>query len=200
MRRFYTIERLYNYGNDLVCLMNFDLTLIDKMKRGEQHAFSTCYKQLSPAIYSTVLRICHCKTSAQDILQDTFIQAFNSLNTLEDNDKFVAWCKKISYHKTINWIRNNEKHLHVLDLDSVQEPLNNSDLQTHLELEHQLTTLMLHVSPQARLILWLYVVEGYNHHEIAKLYDKSVSFSKSIVARTLSILKTKSKEKSRESI
>jgi RNA polymerase sigma factor (sigma-70 family) len=168
--------------------MDFDIALIDKMKDGEQSAFSICYKQLSPIIYSAILRICHCKSSAQDILQETFIQVFKSMNTLEDNEKFVAWCKRISYYKTINWIRSNDKYLLDINLDFFEEPIDNNDLQLAIENKHQLTKLMLTITPEARLILWLFIVDGYSHQEIADMYGKSVSFSKSVVSRSLKYL------------
>jgi RNA polymerase sigma-70 factor (ECF subfamily) len=168
--------------------MDFDVALIGEMKNGKQSAFSTCYKQLSPIIYSTVLRICHCKSSAQDILQETFIQVFKSINTLEDNEKFVAWLKRISYYKTINWIRSNDKHLLDINLELVEEPIDNNDLQLAIENNHQLTKLMLGIPPEARLILWLFIVDGYSHQEIADMYGKSVSFSKSVVSRALKTL------------
>lgn len=165
--------------------MDFDTTLIGKMKRGEQYAFSLCYQLISPTIYSSVLRICHCKSTAQDILQETFIQIFKSLDTLNDESKFVAWCKRISYYKTINWIRQNNKHLSDTAVDVNDSVIDESNLQMSIENNHQLTKLMFKITPEARLILWLFVVDGYSHNEIAEMYGKTASFSKSIVSRTL---------------
>ena len=170
--------------------MGFDIKLFERMKNGEQRAFSICYQRLSPTIFSTVLRICHCRTAAQDILQETFIQAFNNLDTLNNPESFIPWCKKISYNKTINWLRTNERHQQTV-LTDTQELIDGSDI--HLTIEHQstLTNIMLKVPPQTRLILWLYIAEGYTHEELGALFEKSPSYSKSIVSRTLaSINKT----------
>jgi len=171
--------------------MEFDLGLIEKMRNGEQSAFSMCYQQLSPLIYSTVLRICHCKTSAQDILQETFIQIFKSLNTLDNDKKFIAWSKRISYHKTINWIRLHDKHLVSSNVQDIEGISDTEDLQLTIENNHYLTQLMLKVAPEARLILWLFIVDEYSHQEIADMHEKSVSFSKSIVSRSLKTLSIK---------
>jgi len=175
--------------------MEFDVTLINRMKKGEQDAYSSCYRKLSPAIYSSVLRICHCKSAAQDIVQETFIQVFKSINTLKDGTKFIPWCKRIGYHKTISWLRTNSGNILSFDLDDAHELIDTSDLQIELENSHQLTKLMLSITPQSRLILWLFIVEGYSHTEIAVLFGKSPSFSKSIISRSLSTLNLVSQEK-----
>lgn len=163
--------------------MVFDTALINKMKQGEQAAFSLCYQLLSPVIYSSVLRVCHCKNSAQDILQETFIEIYKSLDTLNDEGSFVAWCKRIGYYKTISWIRKNKKH--ISEADQSDELTDKSDLQVSIENNHQLTRLMLKITPESRLILWLFIVDGYSHAEIAAMHGKTESFSKSIVSRAL---------------
>jgi len=178
--------------------MEFDVTLINRMKKGEQDAYSSCYMQLSPTIYSSVLRICHCQSAAQDIVQETFIQIFKSINTLKDLKKFIPWCKRIGYHKTISWLRTNNSNILSLELDEVDNLTDTCDLQLELENNHQLTKLMLSIRPQSRLILWLFIVEGYSHTEIGELFGKSSSFSKSILSRSLSTLTLVSEEKQYE--
>ncbi|MCG7533328.1 sigma-70 family RNA polymerase sigma factor [Psychrobium sp. MM17-31] len=165
--------------------MGFDIQLFEQMKNGEQRAFSICYQRLSPTIYSTVLRICHCRSTAQDILQETFIQAFNSLDSLNEPENFIPWCKKISYNKTISWLRKNEKYQQTVLADT-QDLIDNSDIHFTIEQQSTLTRIMLRVPPQTRLILWLYIAEGYTHEELGALFERSPSYSKSIVSRTLS--------------
>lgn len=173
--------------------MEFDVEIFEKMKRGNQSAFTVCYQKLSPIIYSTALRVCHCRAAAQDILQETFIQIFNSLDTINDPKKFIPWCKRISFNKTINWIRANNKHLQLATLNQ-EEAIDHSELFLTLELENLLTKVMLNVPAQTRLILWLYIAEGYTHEELAKLFNKSPSYSKSVISRTLSSLALSNKE------
>jgi len=177
--------------------MAFDATLIKRMEKGEQQAFGQCYEQLAPLIYSVVLRVCHCKTSAQDIVQESFIQGFSSLDKLHQHDKFVPWLKRIAFNHTISWIRKHHKHLvscEDYDVDNVVDDGAFKDLERSLASSNLLAKLMLGLTPDARLILWMFVVEGYSHQEIGDLYGKSVSYSKTIVSRTLGTLRAETKE------
>lgn len=195
----YLFTSLYT-GLNFGCLkMEFDESLINRMKKGQQQAFSQCYEQVSPLVYSIIFRVCNCKTSAQDILQESFIQAFSSLNKLENSDRFVVWLKRIAFNKTISWIRKNNKHVVNCveeDAHNTLEAASTNDIARHLEQQNTLAKLLSKLTPQARLIVWLFVVEGYSHQEIASMHNKSVSYSKSTVARALALLKTRSEVKS----
>ena len=53
---------------------------------------------------------------------------------------------------------------------------------------------MAHVSAEAKLVIWLFIVEGYSHKEIAVLTNKTQSYSKSIVSRNLEKLRNIGKD------
>lgn len=175
--------------------MKLSIEHLNRMLRHEEQAFSQCYQQASPIIYTVIFRICKSKTAAQDILQDTFIHAFSNLNALKEREKFLAWLKRIAFNKTISWIRANNKHLSNIDMDEVQL----QDSTKCVEFKHQVTNdlslLMEQLPPQSRLILWLYAIEGYSHQEIGRMHKKSVSYSKTIVSRALNTLKEDAKVK-----
>ena len=80
-------------------------------------------------------------------------------------------------------MRKNKKH--ISEADQSDELIDKSDLQVSIENNHQLTRLMLKITPESRLILWLFIVDGYSHAEIAAMHGKTESFSKSIVSRAL---------------
>jgi len=173
--------------------MAFDTALIKRMEKGEQQAFTHCYEQLSPLIYSVVLRVSHCKTSAQDIVQESFIQCFSSLDKLQQQEKFVPWLKRIAFNHTISWIRKHHKHVvscDETDIESIVDDGGFNYLERSLAASNGLAKLMLGLTPDARLILWMFIVEGYSHQEIGELYGKSVSYSKTIVSRSLASLRT----------
>lgn len=161
----------------------------NRMLHHEEQAFSQCYRQASPIIYTVIFRICNCKTTAQDILQETFIHAFSNLNTLKEPEKFLAWLKRIAFNKTISWIRANNKHLNTIDIDEFKLRDSSASLEIRHQVTNDLSLIMEKLSPQSRLILWLYAIEGYSHQEIAKMHEKSVSYSKTIISRALGALK-----------
>ena len=162
--------------------------LVIAMKAGDEDSFSSCYQLLSSSIYSVIFRICGRASIAEEIMQDTFIQAFTSMSQLEKNTHFTGWIKRIAFHKTMTYLNKVKKEEEATDehLDS----LVTDNLDCSLLRENQLEFLMTHILGEAKLIIWLFIVEGYSHKEIAELTNKTQSYSKSIVSRNLAKLRS----------
>lgn len=164
------------------------------MLRGDEQAFSQCYQRTSPIIYSAIFRICQNKASAEDILQETYIQAFSSLDKLHKHEKFLSWIKRIAFNKTISWIRAHQKtHIKIDESREGGDSVSEEDIAIQFAVNNDLTRLLQNLQPQSRLVLWMYAIEGYSHREIADMHNKSLSFSKVIVSRALNTLKQDSK-------
>jgi RNA polymerase sigma factor (sigma-70 family) len=161
--------------------------LVIAMKEGDDQSFSSCYRLLSPLIFSIVFRICGRTSIAEEIMQDSFIQAFTNLSQLKNNAHFSPWIKRIAFNKTMthlnkmkNEISATNEHLETLKVD---------DIDGALIHQNQLAFLMSHIPAEAKLVVWLFIVEGYSHKEIASLTNKTQSYSKSIVSRSLEKLR-----------
>ncbi len=167
--------------------MLIDEKLVLAMKEGDESAFSSCYKLLSPFVYSVILRICGRTAIAEEIMQDSFIQAFTNLSQLRQNTHFTPWIKRIAFHKTVTYIGKVKNEVAIVDehLDSINAEIFDDALMQ----QNHLAFLMGHLPNEAKLIIWLFVVEGYSHKEIAKLTNKSESYSKSLVSRNLAKLR-----------
>ena len=161
--------------------------LVIAMKKGNEQSFSSCYKQLSPLIYSIVFRICGRSAIAEEIMQDSFIQAFTSLPQLKDNKHFTPWIKRIAFNKTMTHLNKIKNEVAVTDEHLAS--LKSDNLDGTLIHQNQLAFLMGHLSAEAKLIIWLFIVEGYSHKEIAVITNKTQSYSKSIVSRNLEKLR-----------
>src|SRR5687768_1521061 len=71
-------------------------------------AFQLIYEQYCQAMYHTSLRIVNSKTDAEDILQESFLTAFNSLENLKDNRAFPAWLKRLVINKSLSYIKKQK--------------------------------------------------------------------------------------------
>ena len=67
-----------------------------------EQEFERLYKDSYKAVYWTALSLLKNKEEAEDVVQDTFITAYNSYDTLKDKDKAHAWVKKIAANKCLN--------------------------------------------------------------------------------------------------
>jgi RNA polymerase sigma-70 factor (ECF subfamily) len=168
-------------------LMIVNEDLVITMKKGNDQSFSSCYKLLSPLIYSIIFRICGRSAIAEEIMQDTFIQAFTNLSQLKDNKHFTPWIKQIAFNKTMTHL--NKVKNEVSATDDHLESLKFDDFDGTVIHENQLAFLLGHLSAEAKLVVWLFIVEGYSHKEIAVLTNKTQSYSKSIVSRNLEKLR-----------
>jgi len=165
------------------------------MKEGDQHAFEECYRQLSPQVYTAIFNICRDQGNANDLLQDTFVAAFDKIHSYTTKDRtFLAWLKRIAFNNTFNFLKKHK--LTIVGIDDLDEATSSySSLETLHEQNNFLTTLLRQIPEKERLIIWLYVVEQYSHEEIGKIVNKSASFSKSLVSRCLIKLRTKQEVK-----
>lgn len=170
-------------------------SLVDKMKEGNENAFEHCYRMLSPQVYTAIFNICRDQGNANDLLQDTFVAAFEKIHSYTAQDQsFIAWLKRIAFNKTFNFIKKHK--LTVVGLDAINDIGSaNDEIEMHHEQNSFLNLLLSRISEKERLIIWLYIVEQYSHQEIGSIVKKSPSYSKSVVSRCLIKLRSKQKVK-----
>lgn len=167
--------------------MIWDDTLTRKIIAGDRTAFELCYRQLSPFVYSAIYKTCQDKELSKDIVQETFLTAFQQAHELNHDTNMLAWLKRVAFNKVINTLKRSNK----FDGDNdAQNKVDVSDsIEASVENERLFLFILSKVSLSERIILWLYFVEQYKHHEIAELMGKSLSYSKLVVSRTISTLK-----------
>lgn len=158
------------------------------MKQGIREAFEQCYQDISPTIYSAILRICVNRDTADDLLHDTFIRIFENIHSFDDQQEFIAWAKRIAFNLTFNFIKKASNRPH----EKVEDSMLFSSV-THVESslsnDKLIAVLFDGITERERLIIWLYIVEQYTHEEISLIVEKSTSYSKSILSRTLKKIK-----------
>ena len=74
--------------------------LVEKAKAGDQNAFSDLYMLTSTNLYRCIRAMTRDEDLAWDIQQDTYLRAYNSLNTLENNEAFFPWLRRIAVNLT----------------------------------------------------------------------------------------------------
>jgi len=159
--------------------------IIELSKTGNSKAQFQLYKLYSDAMYNICYRMMGNKEEAEDMLQESFTEAFLKLGTFRYESAFGAWLKRIVVNKCINSIKRKKAELIYTD----QLP----DKKTDNQGEDELDTATLKVRdvqnaieklPQGyRVIFSLYLLEGYDHSEIAQILKISASTSKSQYSR-----------------
>lgn len=163
--------------------------LIDRCKKNDRLAYTELYRYFCRAIYNTCLRIVKNSDLAQDVMQETFITAFEKIASFKGDSTFGAWLKRIAVNKSIDELRKNllmmEPYDEILENkivdDSDISEFGNSDLVLgKIEL---IKKAMSQLPDGYRIVLSLYLFEGYDHEEIAQIMGITESTSRSQYTR-----------------
>jgi len=82
--------------------------IIELSKIGNQRAQFQLYRLYSKAMYNICYRMVNTREEAEDLLQDSFCDAFTKLDTFRYESSFGIWLKKIVVNRCINWIRKKK--------------------------------------------------------------------------------------------
>jgi len=87
-----------------------DQDLIDKTLKGDTRAFGLLVEQYQGYVFTIVIRMVKVREEAEEVAQDTFIKAFESLSSFRGESKFSSWLYSIAYRKALDRLRKNKKY------------------------------------------------------------------------------------------
>jgi RNA polymerase sigma factor (sigma-70 family) len=166
--------------------------LIEDCLNEDRIAQKQLYELFAGKLFAVALRYMKDRESAEDVLQESFVKIFRYLNTFRFDSPLEAWMRKIVVNTAIKALRKSNRLTQHLD----GEYLINEDLHyTNNGYENlsyqQLINLINQLPDGCRTIFNLYAIEGFKHHEIAKMLDVTEGTSKSQYSRAKSLLQEK---------
>jgi RNA polymerase sigma factor (sigma-70 family) len=154
--------------------------LIEACRRGNRKAQYRLYNQYSKAMFNLAFRILNNREDAEDILQEGFVECFRSIDTFRFESTFGAWLKKIIVNRSINHLKRKKLDLTLCETmpaiaeEEAEETIyDTSRIFKGIEL----------LPDGYRIILTLYLLEGYDHTEISQILGITESTSKSQYSR-----------------
>ena len=160
--------------------MHIHAPLIEECRKGNSRAQFRLYNQYAKAMYNIAYRMLNNREDAEDILQETFVDCFRNINSFRFESTFGAWLKRILINKCINHLQKKR-----IDLTLTDE-LPNIGYEEEDETVYDISKITrgIEMLPDGyRVILSLYLLEGYDHSEIAQILGISESTSKSQYSR-----------------
>ncbi len=172
-------------------VVNIHEDLIARCRAGDQDAYYHIYRLYSRQMFNVSCRITATEEDAEDALQEAFISAFKNLDHYRGDATFGAWLKRIVVNKSINALKKRRHEL-ISDKEEwdVPEEGEESGYMEGLTVE-RVKKAIEELPDGYRSVLSLYLLEGYDHQEIAEIMGISESTSKSQLNRA----KTKLREK-----
>ena len=163
--------------------LNLHQDLIDGCLAGNRQAQYALYKQYSRAMYNVALRIVGNEAEAEDALQEAFVRAFDKLHTYSGVSTFGAWLKRIVINQALGLVKARREELRWDETlaEPAEEPPPWPDEE---EYTVQQVKLAVNALPDGfRMVFSLYLLEGYDHREIADILGISENTSKSQLNR-----------------
>lgn len=163
--------------------------LIDRCRMGDQEAHFRLYKLYSRAMYNVGYRITGNEEDAEDVLQEAFVSAFKNLQSYRGDATFGAWLKRIVVNKSINVLNKRNENL-IAREEAFDVPVEEDESHYMPELSVERVKKCIEMLPDGyRTVLSLYLLEGYDHEEIAGIMGITESTSKSQLNRAKGKLK-----------
>jgi RNA polymerase sigma factor (sigma-70 family) len=151
--------------------------LVERCRRGDTRGYKELYDRYSKAMFNTCLRILNNTAEAEDVLQESFIEAFRSLEGFEQRTSFGGWLKQICVNRSINQLK--KRKIMWVDIEKVAgydgaEELSVDETEIIFKVESVKKAIM-QLPDGYRSVLSLYLLEGYDHEEIAEILNVAES-------------------------
>lgn len=148
--------------------------------KGNVKAQYALYKKYEGAMYYTCYHMMRQKETAEDMLQESFSEAFLKLEKFRNDSSFGAWLKRIVVNKCINEIKRKKTDLKFADTIEDYDQAYSEEEQSIKGIKvNDIKEALVHLPEGSRIVFQLYLLEGYDHREIADILGVSESNSKS---------------------
>jgi RNA polymerase sigma-70 factor (ECF subfamily) len=163
--------------------------LIIQCKKQDAKAQGELYNRYSRALFTICLRYSPNYTEAEDNLQDAFLTIFKKMGQYEGKGSFEGWLKRITVNTVLQKYRK-QRVFEIVDEAQIEDEADDEIESEGVPLNF-LLKIVQELPDRYRLVFSMYVLDGYQHKEIAELLGISDGTSKSNLARARNILKAK---------
>ena len=171
--------------------------LIRRILSGDDEAFSLLMRKHQEGVHALIWRKIGDFYIAEELTQDTFIQAYKKLGTLKNPRRFKGWLYVIANRRCLNWIKRNKAKMNALNMQSLEntpsEEIEEASYVHHTshqreteitEYRRRLAKTLLQELPESeRTIVTLYYLGKMTTKEIGKFLGVSVNTVKSRLRR-----------------
>ena len=153
----------------------------------DQRCQLALFKQYAGRMMGICLRYASTGAEAEDMLQDTFIKLFSSIHQFRFEGSFEGWVRKITVRICLASLK--KKHVHYGDVSTADFTADQSALHAIALMSEKELAEMIRRLPQGyRIVFNLYVIEGYNHDEIAAMLNIESVTSRSQLMKARKLL------------
>ena len=155
---------------------NTDQYLVERTLEGDTTAYGELVDRYQNFVFTIAVRILKVREEAEEVAQDSFIKAFDSLNSFRGDSKFSTWLYRIVYHKSLDRLKMNKRHrtyeiIEEITEDSLDHIENGLEFMLSEERSATIKRSIDRLPEDEAAIISLYYFEEQSVKEIAKVTD-----------------------------
>ena len=153
-----------------------DQSIIKLILAGDSQAFATLVSKYQHMVYNLAIKLMGDKQEAEEIAQDSFLQAYRSLSSFKGESKFSTWLYKIVYHKGLDALkkRKRKRKLEVLNIDVYPALENDWDSLEVKERRRSVKEAVKNLNGDDALLITLFYFEELSLNEIGDILSVRV--------------------------
>jgi len=146
--------------------------LVEACRQNDRAAQIQIYDLYYKAMYNASLRIVNDTAEAEDVMQDSFIEAFKKIGSYREEGAFGSWLKRIVVNNSINVIRKRKETVSIDEVELEQKDPGETDKEYSENVFCRLEEIrdgIKKLPGQYKTIISLHLLEGYDHQEISEI-------------------------------
>lgn len=158
--------------------------LIEACKQGNRNAQFRIYKLYYKAMFNTSLRILNDTAEAEDNMQESFLDAFRKIEHFSGEGTFGSWLKRIVVNNALDTLRRRREEISLeeagIDFPAEEDQTSGEEIQLQVK---EIKAAINQLPEGYRIILSLFLLEGYDHEEISEILKISYNNSRTRYSR-----------------
>ena len=170
-----------------------DLEIIESIRNGNHSDYSLLIDKYKNRAFSMLVRMLKNEMDAEEVLQDSFLKAFNGLRTFKNDAKFSTWFYRIVYNTALTRLSGKHRKIEsvMFSIDDQLELQSNYDFEDSEkeDLNQFINKMIEQLPPKYSTVINLFYIDGMSCEEISEVMNNTVSNVKVILHRSRNALK-----------
>ncbi len=167
-----------------------DELLVREVQEGNISAFETLVARYQRKLTSFVGSLLHDPESSQDVVQDTFIRLYKTIERIDTSKKFSSYLYAITRNQAISFLRNKKKHATLTEANEIASNDSPESLYEQANLAKDIETALEKIDNKYRKVITLYYYDNLSYEQIGKYLHLPVNTVCTHLKRAKAALKT----------